>query len=59
MKENAFEQWVIIVRNSASHTFQILDESLQRMPPATKWSDTVVGKVIAFGLRLYGITLPP
>ena len=45
-------EWVLIVRNSASFTYQILDDAPQKRKPG--WV-RLLGNAIACGCALYGI----
>ena len=54
MKQTNLRSWVLVVQNSARHTYQILDESSERRKPAWERFLRAVAKA---GLHLYGIDL--
>ena len=60
-KSNLFKQmqtneWVLVLQDSATESYQILDETLDEPKPG--WLRLCIS-VIVFGCRLYGIPLPP
>ena len=60
-KGNLFKQmqtneWVLVLQDSATESYQILDETLDEPKPG--WLRLCIS-VIVFGCRLYGIPLPP
>ena len=72
-KNNLFKQmqtneWVLVLQDSATESYQILDETLDEPKPG--WLQPITAivdrgivqlciSVIVFGCRLYGIPLPP
>ena len=58
-------EWVLVLQDSATESYQILDETLDEPKPG--WMQPIIDRgivqlcisVIVFGCRLYGIPLPP
>ena len=49
-------EWVLVLQDSATESYQILDETLDEPKPG--WLRLCI-RVIVYGCKLYGIPLPP